>query len=349
MAESMIKTATSAVRIIREHFNKDFDLLILYVTDLCNAKCDHCFYSKSLNKNRQMSLEDIGKISSKLPAFRSLNLTGGEPFLRKDIAEIARMFYRDNQVRDIWIPSNGIIDPSPRVLEMLQSCPELSVTVNFSIDDLREKHDLIRGVPCFDKAVENSKNLMALKMRYPNLKDRLRICVNTVIHSQNFSGMESISLFIKTLGVDYHSFELMRGDPKNPKLRPLTPEEFKEYQRISIETETHYMTYSRLGSWYAKRYREMFYKNQEHSLKGEPWNTDCTAGITSAVIYADGEVGVCELLGPIGNIKDNGHDLPAMLGSEKAMKLKKFIKDTRCRCTHCVFLSNTMRHSLKCL
>ena len=42
--------------------------LIYFVTNKCNSKCNHCFYSKKLNvmKNKDLSLEEIEKFSKQL-------------------------------------------------------------------------------------------------------------------------------------------------------------------------------------------------------------------------------------------------------------------------------------------
>ena len=55
-----------------------------------------------------MSLFEIEKISNSLGNFSKLLLTGGEPFLRRDIAELCSIFYHNNNVCLLYT------SPSPR-------------------------------------------------------------------------------------------------------------------------------------------------------------------------------------------------------------------------------------------
>jgi radical SAM protein with 4Fe4S-binding SPASM domain len=60
----------------------------------------------------------------------------------------------------------------------------------------------------------------------------------------------------------------------------------------------------------------------------------CTAGTLSAVIFEDGSVHPCEILGrAIGNLNDTGWDFEALWRGAAAERLRREIRDTRCRCT----------------
>src|SRR5215472_5055515 len=123
--------------------------MFLFVTSTCNSLCRTCFYWDELNSNRDLSFPQIEKISSTAPPFHKLWISGGEPFLRKELAEIIEMFYRNNAVRHVNLPTNGLL---PEKIEsvidhLLISCPELTIDLNFSLDGLANTHDSIRGVP----------------------------------------------------------------------------------------------------------------------------------------------------------------------------------------------------------
>ncbi len=68
-----------------------------------------CFYSEYLNRENVnlVTLDEIEKISKSLPGLLHLILTGGEPFLRSDIEEIAGVFYKNSGTKSISIPTNG--------------------------------------------------------------------------------------------------------------------------------------------------------------------------------------------------------------------------------------------------
>ena len=81
--------------------------LVLFVNSICNMKCEHCFYWRSLNQKNDLSYEELVALSESLGPIENLNLSGGEPFLRPEFGEICRQFIRHNGVRQIYVPTNG--------------------------------------------------------------------------------------------------------------------------------------------------------------------------------------------------------------------------------------------------
>ena len=62
----------------------------------------------------------------------------------------------------------------------------------------------------------------------------------------------------------------------------------------------------------------------------------CSAGRMSAVVYANGDVGVCEIHRPIGNLRENS--FPEIWNSEAAKTLRESIARKECHCTTEVFM-----------
>jgi MoaA/NifB/PqqE/SkfB family radical SAM enzyme len=66
----------------------------------------------------------------------------------------------------------------------------------------------------------------------------------------------------------------------------------------------------------------------------KPAHLPCTAGTLSAVVFENGEVHSCEILGrSIGNLNDVEWDLGRLWDGEAARELRRDIRDTRCACT----------------
>ena len=68
--------------------------LLFYPTSQSNLFCKHCFnYDRQDNlggdtgRSDELSLDEIEQISYKFGNLKSLTVTGGEPFLRKDIVK----------------------------------------------------------------------------------------------------------------------------------------------------------------------------------------------------------------------------------------------------------------------
>lgn len=142
------------------------------ITYKCQSRCLTCNIWK-LKPTNELSIEEIKKFAEKNNFFRWIELTGGEPFLRSDIVEIARTFHETS--KDLYLltmPTNSLCNETlvlSKVEEILKlGIPKLAITV--SLDGHRELHDKIRGVPGnYDRAIRIFKGLQELKKQYPGL------------------------------------------------------------------------------------------------------------------------------------------------------------------------------------
>ena len=68
----------------------------------------------NLNRQDDLTKDEIFALSRSLGRIENLNLSGGEPFLRPEFGEICRQFIRQNGVRQIYVPTNGYFHGSHR-------------------------------------------------------------------------------------------------------------------------------------------------------------------------------------------------------------------------------------------
>lgn len=99
-----------------DQFNRPLRDLRISVTDRCNFRCPYCMPKEVfgpghafLKDPQLMSLAEIVRI---VRAFRALGvekvrLTGGEPLLRSDVAELVRVLKTELQIRDVALTTNG--------------------------------------------------------------------------------------------------------------------------------------------------------------------------------------------------------------------------------------------------
>jgi len=111
--------------------------LTVISTFRCNSKCQMCYIWKNPTDPREeISLETL----SKLPAgFDNLNVSGGEPTLRKDLGEIIDLLYPKARVTEI--SSNGL--HPERLVPIIKKHP--NIKVRFSLEGDQVTNDAIRG------------------------------------------------------------------------------------------------------------------------------------------------------------------------------------------------------------
>lgn len=318
---------------------------ILYVTSGCNSACRTCFFYQNLNRSDDLSLQEYKKISQKLGVVSVLLLSGGEPFVRADLNEICRHFINNNKIDTLSIPTNGILsDKIAQVSESLaKEFGNTVISINPSLDGMRDYHDMIRGVPGnFDRVVETIKKMEEIKRRYRNIQ----IIVNSVVNGDNIGEIRKLIVFLEQFNLDYHALEIMRGERKDNHLKLPEVAAVKELHRFMVERRER-----RIKNIFEKIIvigsLKYIYRMKENLLEGKPWPIRCAAGECIAVVYPNGDFSLCELKKPLGNLRDNGYDVHAMLRSKEARNGVADIEDTRCSCTHICFLNASVARDWK--
>lgn len=116
------------------------------ITGKCNYKCRHCYMSAPEAKYGELSHEAIMDIIGQLEecGVMSVNLTGGEPLIRKDWWEIVdALLERHIDIRTIY--SNGALVNE----ELLSGLSKRGIKpeFNMSYDGDEGWHDWLRGIP----------------------------------------------------------------------------------------------------------------------------------------------------------------------------------------------------------
>ncbi len=336
---------------------KRLKLVIFFVTSVCNAKCRTCFYWEELNQRGDLRWDEIQKLSRTMPRFTDLWLSGGEPMLRQELTEIIHLFYVNNGVRWVNLPTNGLL--SARTAEwverILTENPELQLDLNVALDGLYEMQDSIRAVPGnFQKTLETLKALQPCRGKYSNL----RVNINTVICAENFDQVLEIADFVKTHGaVDGHYFNIIRGNALDPGLKKVPTERlpalYKELQKVYAYYAP---TLLRRLQGVKKKFGEAYYQGTlalhnkiqlENIDSPHPWPMPCTASETSIVIDFNGDVRACELRGKLANLRDFGCDFAKFWETQTRKEEADSIVRDQCWCTHVCFIHDSLRHSPK--
>lgn len=336
-------------------------VVTFFTTTRCNAKCETCFYWQNLNDadEKALSLEELDTLSKSMPRFNHLLFSGGEPVMRKEIVEIAGTFARNNGLISIDMPTNGLL--TKRIVEVAERImvenPNVLFTVGLSLDGLEETHNRLRGVPGnWKKSMETLQALGDMRARRMEAfrrgegpKPNFRIMTLTCINNQNIAEVEEFAkLMSANPELDGMTFECLRGTPKDPALNAPTPEQFDRVVAMSMELNARLYS-RRFPEWRASwlGYTRNVYRFQrEHITTGKIPST-CMAGINLAVIEPDGRVRLCELLDIVGDLRKEGLDWKKVWLGPKASELRRWIRESRCSCTHCVNMGHSIDGSAK--
>ena len=180
--------------------------LFIEVTSRCNAHCDHCG-SRCDNKIQadEISADYLKRTLREIadhynPDEILLNITGGEPLMRKDLFDIMR-YASDLGFR--WgMTSNGMLINDEIIQKMIETKME---TISISLDGLKDTHESFRHVSgSFDKIIENIKKLQ----QTPSIAITQ---VTTVVNKRNINELEDLYKLMQDIGI--MSWRVINVDP----------------------------------------------------------------------------------------------------------------------------------------
>ena len=310
--------------------------LIQYVTARCNLRCDHCFYKNTLDAKDPGEI-DVDTLISKaenLAPFLWYSITGGEVFIRKDFEKLVLDSQNKLRPKFFAFPTNGWYTRKTfeGVLHVLQRLKRGNLILFFSIDGPEDMHDKIRGPNSYKKLKETIEYLKILLPVYPRLYVNIVITVQyqnyklfpTLIQEiQNEFDPTAISINL----LRYHSLQ-------GPKLETHIIEAYEnainEYDKIRNQNK-----YNFLMNFIIKAKEKNQKKIILNSAKYDKFTTPCSAGNLSYVIMENGDFKPCEILeNSYGNIKENSVEEIISNKNDIAFENRKWIKNTKCRCTY---------------
>jgi MoaA/NifB/PqqE/SkfB family radical SAM enzyme len=306
--------------------------LILFINSLCNMKCEHCFYWQQLNQPDDLTLDDIVSLSEEMGRVENLNLSGGEPFLRKEFVAICRQFIQRNGVREIYVPTNGYF--TQRTVEavrgVLQDRTLMLFAVELSLDGMPAFHDAFRKTKdSFRKAMETYDALVQIQDRDP----RLQIHAVSTATDWNMAEIRQLTTFLydRCPRMMHHNLAIIRGDRKNPTLKGPALAEYRDLYEY-IRRLWHPREEHRFGS----SVEPMLQWAKLEAADRQEQYVPCRAGILSAVVHANGDVGVCEQRPPLGNLRQR--PFTEIWRSHAARQVRQSIRDKECYCTNEIFM-----------
>lgn len=316
-------------------WSNDPNYLIFQITNRCNAACEHCFNWRKVQnpdnlQDRELSLEEIEKLTKKLPPMLLVNLCGGEPTMRKDLPEIVSLFTGNTGAKYITIPTNGFLpDKTEEVFgRIFRENPDTFFRMGISLDGWKEKHDRIRRHPGgFQKTLKTAKVFRELRNRYKNFF----VEANIVFSRNTQDTIDDLVTRIHSTGLfDSIAVLYIRGNPKDPQLMQPDLEKYKAVNQRIIET---FRVRRHPSARMLEALTEMVVEKVIEVEKKHKHCYRCFAAARFTVLNANGDLYPCEILENrlIGNVRDHAYDIPAMLNSPIAQKIRNYAKT--CFCT----------------
>lgn len=140
-----------------DNHGRQINYLRLAVTDRCNLRCNYCMPSEGIDfvqNDRLLSIPELKKVSEILVSqgIDKIRITGGEPFVRKDLMVLLRHLAQLEGLNDISVTTNATLI-GPHIDELKQ----LGITnINVSLDSInRETFERITRRKQFDTVHDN--------------------------------------------------------------------------------------------------------------------------------------------------------------------------------------------------
>lgn len=284
----------------------------------CNSRCNMCgiwykYISNPQELKNELSYEEIRDFLLRnrdfLRDLRHIGLTGGEPFLRKDIVEIVKSIREVLPHVETGIQTNGQMDIiKEEISQILEFYPKFSLAV--SIDGTRETHDRVRGSKgSFDRAIDLIKYARSLG---------IPVTSGMTLTELNYREIKEVKKIADELGTEFSCFLPEEAEYFNNKnSNYCLDENMKKEISASLKELFSY-------HYYMDNLR--LFMNDKR--KNYP---PCYSGYTSLVIDPYGNVKACILReDSFGNIREQS--LREMLSSERACKIRKSLKNCSCWC-----------------
>lgn len=316
--------------------------MVHFITKNCNARCSHCFidFDNPQTFKNDLKIEEIEKITKSIGSnLKNVNLTGGEPFLRRDIYDIARCYFTNTKIKTMYITTNGFFTNLIKefIDKFIAEKQDKLIIFSISIDDFPEKHDKNRKVNgLFEKAIETYRLIRAYN--HPNIL----VNVNLTVIPANYENMLNIyDYLVDTIGIKSFTTTIVREEGVMKIPRDMKEGILKVYSLLNKKIKEDIgngKIEGYLGGITGKILNAkniILHEIVEKTFLNNDFITPCYAGDLFLVLESNGDVKPCEVLpNTIGNVRDFDCDLIKLWESKKAKDLCSWIINTKCRCTY---------------
>lgn len=170
--------------------------LTYIVTFTCNARCVMCDSWRKPSPD-ELSTAEIEAIFRQLPPMDAVRLTGGEPFVRSDLTDIAHLVRAHLRPGFLHVTTNGFL--TARIVEFCERRPRrLPLHLLISLDGTEAKHNAVRGRETAWLTATATLRALAPRRRELNL----RLAVNqTLVDHDSLHEYRRLRQFLQSLDI----------------------------------------------------------------------------------------------------------------------------------------------------
>lgn len=270
-----------------------------HLTERCNLRCRHCYQGEKAVEEMPLSeaISVIEEVADMLDEWSetygmafspSVNISGGEPFLRNDIFAIMDTLRRHGFHIDVL--TNGTLIDKDKARRL----SALGVRgVQVSVEGPEDVHDSIRGKRSFSAAIRGVENL---------LESGIRVTLNATLSRLNASRFMELVVLAEIIGVQRLGFSRLVPSGRG---RQLVDESLDRWQVKLLYDAILSLKPDGLGivtgDPVAVQARQPAFPDAGATPMG-----GCAAGLSGLTLLSDGTVVPCRRLPvPLGNIRED--------------------------------------------
>lgn len=171
------------------------------ITNKCNYKCKYCIFNSGVCNDDELTYEEVKRVIDQLKKkdFKYLKITGGEPFIRKDIIDILKYASDKDMIVDVSTNASLINE------SMIKTLKDINLEmIHISLDGpSKEIHEMVRGINTYERTIKGIKKLkqtnkyirigtVIFKNNEEYLEDIIKLCISLNVNEVIFSIMEPV-------------------------------------------------------------------------------------------------------------------------------------------------------------
>lgn len=281
----------------------------IITTYRCQMQCKMCdIWENPSDSKREITAKEL----EMLPNFKFVNITGGEPFVRRDLEDIVEVMFK--KAPRIVISTSGW--HTDRIVKMAERFPNIGIRV--SIEGLSQKNDDLRGREgSFDRAMR-----LLLTLKEMGIKD---IGYGCTVSNKNSEDMLWLYKLSRELGMEFatasfHNSYYFHKDDNEITNKDEVINNFRKLMEELLKDNSP-------KSWY----RAFFNLGLINYIREQPRMLPCEAGTANFFIEPYGDVYPCNGLEDrywkesMGNIRDVA-TFDEVWFSEQAEKVRGLVR-----------------------